>query len=216
MMNIFSSMQAKVLTGVLLTQAVVYNAMPNREYVPTMAPLETMPRQAGDWNMVSQSEPEQEVKDLLKADDALTRIFARGGDSLSLFVAFFRTQRAGVVPHSPRVCLPGSGWTPSDISYVDVTVPGRAEPMKINRYVVTRGEAKSIVYYWFQSPHHIVASEIYSKFYLVMDSLRYQRSDTSIVRVVMSVDSRGEAYADKTAIEFIKQASPIVTKHLPS
>lgn len=216
MMNIFSSTQAKVLTGVLLAQAAVFYGMPSKEYVPTMAPLETMPPRADDWVMTAQSKPEQEVQDLLKADAALTRIFRRGPDSLSLFVAFFKSQRAGVVPHSPRVCLPGSGWTPADSSYVDVKVPGREQPMNINRYVVTRGDMKSVVYYWFQSPHHVVASEIHSKVYLVMDSLRYQRSDTSIVRVIVSVGERGEAHADEVALDFIKKISPIVTAHLPS
>jgi EpsI family protein len=215
-MNVFSSIQAKVLTGVLLVQAAVFYAIPSHEYVPKIAPLDTMPRQAGDWTMVSQSEPEQEVKDLLKADDALTRVFQRGEDSLSLFVAFFKSQRAGVVPHSPRVCLPGSGWTPAGSSFIDVNIPGRAEPININRFVVARGESRSIVYYWFQSPHHVVASEIHSKVYLVLDSLRYQRSDTSIVRIVVGVDRRGEEYADKIAIDFIQKASPIVTAHLPT
>lgn len=215
-MNIFSSMQAKVLTGVMLAQAAIFYGMPSKDYVPTMAPLETMPRLVGDWTMIAESKPEQEVQDLLKADAALTRTFQRGGDSLTLFVAFFKSQRAGVVPHSPRVCLPGAGWTPVGSSFIDVDVPGRAEPININRFVVSRGENKSIVYYWFQSPHHVVASELRSKVYLVMDSLRYQRSDTSIVRVIVGVGPRGEAHADKTAIEFIKKASPVVTAHLPS
>jgi EpsI family protein len=215
-MSLIPTIHAKALTGVLLIQAVIYYALPSKEYVPTMARLDTMPQESGDWRMTSQSEPEQEVKDLLKADDALTRVFRRGDDSLSLFVAFFKSQRAGVVPHSPRVCLPGSGWTPAGSSFVDVQVPGRAQPININRFMVTRGDAKSIVYYWFQSPHHLVASEIHSKLYLIMDSIRYQRSDTSIVRVVVAVDSRGEAYADQVALDFIKKTSPIVTAHLPS
>jgi len=215
-MTIFSSLHAKVLTGVLLAQAAVFYGMSANDYVPTIAPLETMPRQAGDWTMISESKPEKEIQDLLKADAALTRTFQRSSDTVSLFVAFFKSQRAGVVPHSPRVCLPGAGWTPSGNSYVDVKVPGRAQPININRFVVARGENKSIVYYWFQSPHHVVASEIHAKVYLVLDSLRYQRSDTSIVRVIVAVGPRGEAYADQAALDFIQKASPIVTAHLPS
>jgi exosortase len=143
-MTIFSSLHAKVLTGVLLAQAAVFYGMSANDYVPTIAPLETMPRQAGDWTMISESKPEKEIQDLLKADAALTRTFQRSSDTVSLFVAFFKSQRAGVVPHSPRVCLPGAGWTPSGNSYVDVKVPGRAQPININRFVVARGENKSI------------------------------------------------------------------------
>ena len=215
-MTLFSSLQAKVLTAVLAIQSVLYYALPSQEFVPTMKPLEQMDSAIGNWQMVNQSHPEQEVQDILKADDALTRVFRRGGDSLSLFIAFFKSQRAGVVPHSPRVCLPGAGWTPAGSSFVDVVVPGRAEPIKINRFVVTHGENKSIVYYWFQSPHRIVASEIESKVWLVLDSIRYQRSDTSIVRIVVPVEDRDEARADRIGIEFVQQSFPAVSAHLPS
>lgn len=216
MMSLFSSPHARALSALLVVQAGVFYAIPSNEYVPSMKPLESMDQAVGDWRMTSQYRPDQETQDILKADDALTRVFERKGETLSLFVAFFKSQRAGVVPHSPRVCLPGAGWTPAGNSYIDVQVPGRAEPININRFMVARGENKSIVFYWFQSPHHIVASEISSKVYLVMDSIRYRRSDTSMVRIVVPVDSRGEAYADAVGLEFVRKCFPVVSSHLPS
>ena len=200
----------------MVGQCLLFYALPSNEFVPTMAPLDQMAPVIEDWRMISQSKPEQEVQDILRSDDAVTRMFRRGPDNLSLFIAFFKTQRAGVVPHSPRVCLPGAGWTPAGHSYVDVQVPGRAEPININRFVVTHGDNKSIVYYWFQSPHHIVASEVTSKIYLVLDSLRYQRSDTSIVRIIVPVDERGDAHADALGIEFVKKCFPAVSAQLPT
>jgi EpsI family protein len=215
-MQFLSSVHAKVLTAVLAVQFAAFYLVPSKEYVPTMAPLETMPTNVADWKLITQSKPEQEVQNELKADDALTRVFDRNGDSLSLFIAFFRTQSAGVSPHSPRVCLPGSGWTPTASSFIPVAVPGRADPITINRYVVSRGEARSIVFYWYQSPHRIVADEIAAKFYLVLDSIRYQRSDTALVRVVVPAGSKGTEYADKIGLDFVKSAYPIVTAHLPN
>jgi EpsI family protein len=181
-----------------------------------MPPLEQMNQQIEDWQMVSQSHPDKETQDLLRADDALTRIFRSGNESLSLFVAYFRTQRAGVVPHSPRVCLPGAGWKSESLTYEKIPVPNRAEPIEVNRYVVSRGKNKSIVYYWYQSPNHVVADEFAAKVYLVLDSIRYQRSDTAIIRVIIPVDSRGEKHADQVAVEFIKKAYKPVTGYLPS
>lgn len=216
MLSLLSSPHAKALTAVLLVQCVVFYAMPNTEYVPAMKPLEQMNPGIGNWRLVGQYHPDQETQDILKADDALTRVFDRNGEQLTLFVAFFKSQRAGVVPHSPRVCLPGAGWTPQGNSYINVDVPGRTEPIEVNRFMVARGDNKSIVFYWFQSPHHIVASEIKSKVYLVMDSIRYRRSDTSMVRIVVPIDSRGEAYADKVGLEFIQKSFPVVSGHLPS
>jgi EpsI family protein len=216
MIGFLTTTRAKVLSALLVAQAAVFYASPNIEYVPTMKPLEQMPSAIGNWRMTSQYHPDEETQNLLKADDALTRVFDRNGEQLTLFIAFFKTQRAGVVPHSPRVCLPGAGWTPVGNTFIRVPVPGRAEPIEMNRFVVTHGENKSIVFYWFQSPHHIVASEFSSKLYLMMDSVRYQRSDTSIVRVIVPVLQGNEAHADQVGLEFIKQAFPIVSAQLPS
>ena len=215
-MNPLVTTKAKALSALLVFLAGAFYAAPDKEYLPTMKPLEQMDSHIADWVMVSQSHPDKETQDLLKADDALTRVFRRSNDSLSLFIAFFRTQRAGVVPHSPRICLPGAGWKSESLTYQDVAVPGRTEPININRYVVSRGENKSIVYYWYQSPHRVVADEFSAKVHLVLDSIRYQRSDTAIVRVIVPVDERGEKHADGVALAFIKECYAPVKSYLPS
>ena len=82
---------------------------------------------------------EQDEKDVLRADDYLTRQYAApGGKAASLFVAYFRSQRAGQTPHSPKNCLPGSGWTWSVSDTIRVDIAGRAQPIEINRYIVSR------------------------------------------------------------------------------
>jgi EpsI family protein len=214
-MALLMTSKAKVLTGLLAAQALAFYTLPKSEYVPTLRPLDQMAERIDDWRFTVQNRPEKEIQDLLKADDALTRRYVRGRDALTLFVAFYRSQRAGATTHSPRVCLPGSGWTPSASAFVDLAIAGRSDPINVNRYVVTRGDARSVVYYWYQSPHRVVADELWAKVYLVLDSIRWRRSDTSIVRVVVEVDSRGEAYADRIAQEFAAKAYPAVKAHLP-
>ena len=46
--------------------------------------------------------------------------------SANLFVAYFQSQRAGQTPHSPKNCLPGSGWTWSVADTIRVDIAGRA------------------------------------------------------------------------------------------
>ena len=50
--------------------------------------------------------------DVLRADDTLNRIYRLRAASSYLFIAYFKTQRYGQSPHSPKNCLPGSGWEP--------------------------------------------------------------------------------------------------------
>ena len=54
----------------------------------------------------------------------------------------------------------------------------------MNRYIVSHGEERDLVYYWYQNPHRVTANEYLSKFYLIWDALRYRRSDEALVRVI--------------------------------
>ena len=85
-----------------------------------------------------------------------------------------------------------------------MAVPGRAEPIAINRYLTARGDEKSVTLYWYQSHDRIIAGEFTAKFWLIADSIRYHRSDTSLVKIVVPVRDGDADAATKTAIEFVK------------
>jgi EpsI family protein len=187
MFDFLKSRRSFLLTILLLSEALFYFAYPKQEVVLLPKPLRELPAQLGSWSMVAESQIEPEVQDVLKADDTLNRIYvdaATGGDA-SLFVAFFKTQKTGVAPHSPKVCLPGSGWEPSRSELVRLRVPGRAEPILVNHSVIAKGEEKSIVLYWYQTHNNVIADEYRAKLNTVLDSVRYHRSDTAIVRIVV-------------------------------
>ena len=69
---------------------------------------------------------EQETLDVLKADDTLNRIYVNPARNAStyLFIAFFKTQRYGQSPHSPKNCLPGNGYEPIESGPISVPIPG--------------------------------------------------------------------------------------------
>ena len=51
------------------------------------------------------------------------------------------------------------------------------------------GADTELVLYWYQSHQRVVASEYRAKIYTVLDSIRYRRSDTALVRVVIGVSN---------------------------
>jgi EpsI family protein len=153
--------------------------------------------------LVRQTPIDYYTQSFLKADDTLTRDYAGPGD-VQLFVAFFKSQRGGVTPHSPKVCLPGNGWTPENSGVLSVRVPGESAPISVNRYIVRHDEDRSLVLYWYENPHRVIANEYLSKFYLILDALRYHRSDEALVRVTTPIGGKDDAAAERHAIEFIQ------------
>jgi EpsI family protein len=209
---------ALVLSLALLAQAALFYGYSRGESAPAARPLKEGPAQFGDWKLAQEGVIEQETLDVLRADDVVTRTFAESGTGqyANLFVAYFRTQRTGQAPHSPKNCLPGSGWAPSTSDLLSIPVSGQEAPLQVNRYIVQRGEDKSVVLYWYQTPKRVIASEFEAKYYLVLDSIRYHRSDTALVRVVTAVVNGDEDAATKTAIRFVQSFFTPLREYLPS
>jgi EpsI family protein len=216
-MKTLKSRQAIILSVLLLGQAAIFYGGTRSEHVPEIGPLSEMPSRFGEWRTVSDNVVEAEVREVLKADDVLNRTYVspQHGTTANLFVAFFRTQRTGQAPHSPKNCLPGSGWVPSVADIVNVPVPGRAEPIPVNRYVVSKGEAKSLVMYWYQSRDRAVASEYTAKFYVAADAIRFNRTDTSLVRVVVPITGEITS-AERAAQQFIRDFFVPLRQRLPA
>ena len=205
-----------VVTAVLVGQLGLYYLMPTKEHQPDSKPLNLFSRELGPWRMTHEFPMEAEVADLLKASDTVSRQYVDDrGKPLTLFVAFFRSQRAGVSPHSPLVCLPGAGYVFQQKTRLPIEIAGRPEPIEVNRITISRGENKSVVLYWYQTPHRVIASEYMAKVHLVADSLRYRRSDTSIVRVIVPVVDGQVADAEQTAIRFVQTIYSPLHQHLP-
>jgi EpsI family protein len=99
---------------------------------------------------------------------------------------------------------------------VDVAISGESSPIRVNRYVVSRGQNQSAVLYWYQARNRTIASEYTAKFFTVADAIRYNRSDTSLVRVVVGVDGRGTDYAVQTAVGFVQSFFEPLKQYLPS
>lgn len=208
----------RILLAVLVLQAVVFYAVASRsEKIPHMAPLSSFPASAGDWVTNGEFPLDPETMSVLKADDTLNRTYlsARGAGLASLFIAFFKTQRYGQAPHSPKNCLPGAGWEANEDRMLALPVPGEAKPIVVNQYVISRGEEESVVLYWYQSHNRVIARELEAKFWLVVDALRYHRSDTALVRIVVPVVGGNRAAAERSAAGFAQAVFPEVVHQLP-
>lgn len=218
-LSFLKSRPAQILTLVLLVQAgVYYGRAKTTERVPLIRPFAEFPQEMGQWRLVSEGVVEQEILDVLKADEILNRYYVStdgAGSGANLFIAYFKSQRTGVAPHSPKNCMPGSGWTPAQYSILPVEVAAD-RPMEVNRYIVSKGESKSLVIYWYHSHNRTVASEYSAKIYTVLDSMRYNRSDTAIVRVLIPVANNDEALAEKSALDFVRATFPHLSQFFPA
>jgi EpsI family protein len=199
---------------IVLQGALIYSAV-RPELPPSGRALSQFPATLGSWKLQQEGVIDAETQAVLKADDLLNRYYTGNGAGANLFVAAFRSQRNGKAPHSPKNCLPGSGWTPLESSFASIDVGGQV-PIQVNRYVVAHGEERSLVMYWYQSRDRAIASEYTAKFWVVVDAMRLNRTDTALVRVVVPIVNRDEAAADKSAADFIRSFYGTLRQYLPA
>lgn len=199
----------------IVAQGVLFTSTVRPETIPSASLLSNVPATLGRWTLAQEGLVDAETQRVLNADDLLNRLYSDGSTSANLFVAAFRSQRNGKAPHSPKNCLPGAGWSPvhSDEYVVDT---GSDKPITVNRYLVAHGEDQSLVMYWYQSRDRAVASEYEAKFWVVMDAMRLNRTDTALIRVVVPVTNRDEETATQAAVRFIRSFFPAVRQHLPA
>jgi EpsI family protein len=216
--NFLHSTPVRVGSLFIILQAALLYSSVRPEIIPDSRPLSDFPITLGAWQ---QDGPEgvvdEDSRAVLNADDLLSRSYLDGsGRRAGLFVAAFRTQRNGKRPHSPKNCLPGSGWTQvsSDDEFpVDI---GAAQPILVNRYIVAHGNNQSVVLYWYESRDRIVANEYRAKFWVMADAVRLNRTDTAMVRVVVPITDQNEDAATHTAVDFVRSFFSPLHQYLPS
>jgi len=206
-----------LLAALLLAVAAAFlQAHSGAERTVAREELIHFPLQVEGWTGIS-IPIEPEVREILGDGDFLTRIYQRSGNEpyVDLFLAYFPTQRTGTTVHSPQHCLPGAGWLPVEHSLIQLPRP-EGPPLTVNRYVIANGLHRQVVLYWYQSHGRAIASEYWAKFYLVADSMRLNRSDCALVRIVTPL-AEGESVAagQQRAVEFAEGMLPSLDKYVP-
>jgi len=175
------------------------------------------PTSIGDWTGRKQR-LDPIFQEALALDDYLMADYTEGANqSVSLYIAWYDSQRAGRSAHSPRSCLPGGGWQIESIT--QVPIPGivvEGQPLTVNRVLIQLGSSRQLVYYWFQQRGRIITNEYTTKWYLFWDSLTRNRTDGALVRLSIAVPhSQTVGAAEHELSEFLHQAAPRLEPYVP-
>lgn len=209
---------AWVATGLALFIALVggHFATKRQEIVPSRQSFAAFPSNISDWRGRSSS-LEPQVEHFLGLTDYILADYARpDGRWVNFYVAYYASQRKGVSPHSPAVCIPGNGWVITDFQRTKINDGPVNGVLPINRAVIRKNSSAQIVYYWFEQRGRKIENEWLSKFYLIADALRLNRTDGALVRLTTSVyPGETEAEAEKRLMSFVRVVLPTLTAYLP-
>jgi len=184
---------------------------------PPSKPLSELPSLIGAWNGTDLV-IDQETRDALGSGDFLSRNYSQGARTvpINLFIGYFPTQRTGQTIHSPKHCLPGSGWVFESSNYENLT-DTIGETHQVGEYIISNAGSRQFVIYWYQAHGRSVANEYMAKVYLVTDAIRLNRTDGSLVRVITPIATNEDVSAAKQRAEaFAMQISPVLPQFIPN
>jgi EpsI family protein len=220
---------------VLLTlTAILLHTRGDTDYIPPRQPLAQMPGAIGPWNTSHDIPLSQDTLDVLGQGDFLNRVYSsypalaqpasqtqqqsvvNPAVPVSLFIGYFPTQRTGQTIHSPQHCLPGAGWTFESSRYVNMPdVNGKL--YNVGEYVISNGESRQFVIYWYQAHGRSIANEYKAKLYMVSDAIRTNRTDGALVRVITSIlPTESVSNARDRALLFAGQLAPHLPQFIPN
>jgi exosortase D (VPLPA-CTERM-specific) len=207
-----------VAAAVLAIAALAASFAPKREpLVPERENFRSFPMKLGDYEgRPDRIEPEI-LRELKANDYLLVDYFSATAAPVNLYVQWYDAQTTGTSTHSPRLCIPAGGW---EIARLDRhTVPEvdfNGRPLEVNRVVITRGEQTLLVWYWFQQRGRNTTNEYATKLLIFWDSLRTNRSDGSMVRIVTALRPlEKEAAGDARLARFAKTLAPALSRYIP-
>jgi EpsI family protein len=207
-----------VLALMLVTTAGYLRAATRPEHVPARQKLAGFPMVVGEWSGHRAPEIDAATLQVLGVDDYISRVYSLNGQPmLSMYVGYYESQRRGDTIHSPMNCLPGAGWMPMVSQHITVRT-SRGAAIDVNRVLIQKGEEKQIALYWYQGRGHSIASEYWSKAWLVWDAATRNRTDGALVRVISPIRPSDEsgAMADQRTQEFVGLIYAPLADYLPN
>lgn len=202
-----------VVIVLLLSATIGLRILSHGEAVPARQSLSNFPLQFGAW-LGRETPIEADVLKIAGVDDYLSRLYVSPGkEPISVYIGYYQSQRTGHLIHSPKNCLPGSGWEPIRSGRITLT-SSEGIQVPVNLYVIENGLQRQLVLYWYQTHGRVIASEYSAKAYMVLDALRMNRTDAALVRVITPLD-RSETVSLERARQFANELLASSDQYLP-
>lgn len=211
-----SDLRFKATTTLLVIAALFLQIRNRDEIVVPREKFSSFPYRVGTWTGIDVNIA-PDVLETLGPGDFLARKYTNDNDAsvVDVFVAYYPSQRTGDTLHSPKNCLPGAGWLPINSSKIKIAMSG-SHDFLVNRYVIAKGDERAVSLYWYWAHGRTAASEYWARFYLVMDAIRLNRSDGSLIRFTTALGPHETAAAaQRRVLSLLNVIFPAMEPYIP-
>jgi EpsI family protein len=214
----------KTLVAILFVASnfYIYHYLATEEVIPERARFDGFPLEIGDWRCAGVEHMSEDVMDNLGATDDILCTYSNPATPqfVNVTANYHETQvrkeggGAGENSiHPPEHCLPGSGWDIIDnqvVRFQSGSIEGEAK-----RFVIAKGDARQLVYFWYQSRGRIIARLHEVILYKFWDRATRSRTDGSLFRLTTPIVRGDEQTAEQAIFDFAEGFTPLLPDYVP-
>ena len=198
----------------LVAGLLLLNARSQGHTTPLRRPFDDFPTKIGAWTGQEATRLDIETLNILKVSDYVMRRYVDGaGRGLWVYLGYWESQRRGAQMHSPKNCLPGSGWEPLEATVMPIPVEG-GRTIHVNRFLVQKSNQRELVLYWYRAQGDDVPGEVAAKAAMVKNAIIRNRTDGALLRVSAPVESSVAETSDRL-VAFVQAMYPRLGDYLP-
>lgn len=203
------------LPGGVLTLGCIFTLAINRQQTTPLAmPLDSIPMRVAGRTGAKFPLDSSQIQ-VVGVTNYLYRRYPADLAPFEVYIGYYAQQTQGKTIHSPKNCLPGSGW--DALNQSTITLQTAVGPETVNRYLLQNKEKRALVFYWYQGRGRVESNEYRVKWELLRDSALRGRSEEALMRVIVFLnDSTTEAQAVETASQVSRELIPAAFKVFPA
>lgn len=207
------SLRYLVVAALMLT-AWAYMRTHRDKPTPLPIPFKEFPMSIGDWKLAMDSVFDRRVLEVLRPTDYMAKRFVKPDGSVAdLYVGYHDGASQAGPLHSPKNCLPGSGWYEVSSQRTRLGLKGGKVDAVIAVY--RQGSSSELFLYWFQVAGRTLNAEHTLKINEILNSALNGRHDTSFIRISVPVTGSTDKAAAE-ARDFLEAVYPSLKQFLPS
>ncbi len=204
----------------------VYHYLATTEVIPARTPLTRFPLTIGDWRCPGRESMGPEVERNLGVTDYVICNYEKPAthEIVGVYLGYHATQirkdgggTGENMIHPPAHCLPGSGWDIIASRKIALELPGLpVRPAYVNRLIIAKGDARQLVYYWYQERGRVIADDWRKIIDLFWDRAARHRSDGSLIRFTVPLVPGGETRAERSLQDLAREVVARLPAYVPN
>ncbi len=153
---------------------------------PVNISFDSFPLLKGEW-IGERDSLAPAVVELLNPDQIFSATYTNKDEiKIQLFFDYFSSKNIKGAVHSPRNCLPGSGWVITSSSKRNIEFDSRV--IAANRFYLRLKDSKEVMDYWYITRYGETASDYVLKAYTMVSAVTFRPTDVAFIRIVCKQD----------------------------